>query len=117
MVYTNKIPGGCMRGIGNIQHNFAIGLGIDMLVEKLGMDPVEIAIKNYGHEWEPAPNKSVEAVLRTGCRAHRLEATPSAPAGPVFDGAKKRGMGFSANCTWHAAWQERCAAGCRSRSS
>ena len=24
----------------------------------------------------------------------------------MFEGAKKRGMGFSGNCTWHAAWQE-----------
>jgi xanthine dehydrogenase molybdenum-binding subunit len=31
VVYTNKIPSGCLRSIGTIQHNFAMGLGIDML--------------------------------------------------------------------------------------
>ncbi len=106
VVYTNKVPGGCMRGIGNIQHNFAMGLGIDMLGEELGIDPVEIAIKNYGHEWEPAPNKSVEAVLRTGAERIGWKDRHPAGKGPVYDGARKRGMGFSGNCTWHAAWQE-----------
>ena len=106
VTYTNKVPGGCMRGIGNIQHNFAMGLGIDMLGEKLGMDPLEIAIKNYGHGWEPAPNKSVEAVLRTGAERMGWKDRHAAGQGPVYEGAKRRGIGFSGNCTWHAVWQE-----------
>lgn len=106
VVYTNKIPSGCMRGIGNIQHNFAIGLAIDMLGERLGIDPVEIAIKNFGHEWEPAPNKSVEAVIRTGAERIGWKDRHPAGEGPVYDGDKKRGVGFSSNCTWHSAWQE-----------
>jgi CO/xanthine dehydrogenase Mo-binding subunit len=106
VVYTNKVPGGCMRGIGNIQHNFAVGLAVDMLGEKLGLDPVEIAIKNFGHEWEPAPNRSVEAVLRTGAERIGWERRHPAGAGPVYGDGTMRGLGFSANCTWHAAWQE-----------
>ena len=107
VVYTNKIPGGCMRGIGNIQHNFAMGLGIDMLGEKLGIDPVEIAIKNYGHEWEAgAQQERGGRVPQPGPSASAGSDRHPAGQGPVFEGAKKRGLGFSGNCTWHAAWQE-----------
>ena len=106
VVYTNKVPGGCMRGIGNIQHNFAIGLALDMLGEKLGQDPVELAIKNFGHEWEPAPNRSVEAVLRTGAERIGWGERHAAGQGSTYEDGKKRGLGFSSNCTWHSAWQE-----------
>jgi CO/xanthine dehydrogenase Mo-binding subunit/NADPH-dependent glutamate synthase beta subunit-like oxidoreductase len=65
-VYTNTIPGGCMRGIGNSQLNMALGLMVDELAEKLGLDPIEVALKNFSHEWEEPPNKSLTAVLRAG---------------------------------------------------
>ena len=69
MVYTNSIPGGCMRGIGNIQLNFALGLAIDVLAERLDLDPIEVASGNFGHEWETLPSASLEAVLREGAAA------------------------------------------------
>ncbi len=38
-VYTNSIPGGCMRGIGNIQFNMAMGLAVDELGREAGHGP------------------------------------------------------------------------------
>jgi len=50
-VYTNHIPGCMMRGVGNSQFNFIFGGVVDALAEKLGMDPIDLAIQNFGHAW------------------------------------------------------------------
>jgi CO/xanthine dehydrogenase Mo-binding subunit len=105
-IYTNTIPGGVKRGIGNNEINLAFGQILDMLGEKLGMDPVEIARKNCGHEWGPAPDASVTAVLREGAAKIGWERRTPPPADPIAGPAKKRGIGFSIHNTWHAAWQE-----------
>ncbi len=41
LVYTNDAPGGAARGAGPPQTAFALESAIDMLAEKLGMDPLE----------------------------------------------------------------------------
>ncbi|MCC6190893.1 MAG: xanthine dehydrogenase family protein [Anaerolineales bacterium] len=46
-VYTNKAPGCAMQGFGNPQATFAMESLMDELAEKLGMDPVELRLKNY----------------------------------------------------------------------
>jgi len=40
VVYTNHTSAGAYRGYGAIQGNFAVESAIDMLCEKLGMDPI-----------------------------------------------------------------------------
>ncbi|MBO8160332.1 MAG: molybdopterin-dependent oxidoreductase [Thermosipho sp. (in: Bacteria)] len=55
VVYTNKVPAGAFRGYGAIQGNFALESTIDMLAEKLGMDPVEFRKKNMIAEGETSP--------------------------------------------------------------
>jgi xanthine dehydrogenase molybdenum-binding subunit len=46
-VYTNKAPSCAMQGFGNPQVTFAVEQLIDILAEKLGMDPIELRKKNY----------------------------------------------------------------------
>ncbi len=46
-VYTNKAPSCAMQGFGNPQITFAAEQLMDMLAEKLGMDPIELRLKNY----------------------------------------------------------------------
>ncbi len=46
LVYTNKIPTSAFRGFGNPQSHFAVESMMDILAEKLGMDPVEIRLSN-----------------------------------------------------------------------
>jgi xanthine dehydrogenase molybdenum-binding subunit len=46
-VYTNKAPGCAMQGFGNPQATLAVESLIDELAEKLGMDPIELRLKNY----------------------------------------------------------------------
>jgi xanthine dehydrogenase molybdenum-binding subunit len=46
-VYTNKVPTCAMQGYGAPQVTFGVEATMDMLAEKLGMDPIELRIKNY----------------------------------------------------------------------
>ena len=46
-VYTNKAPSCAMQGFGNPQVTFAVESLMDELAEKLGMDPLELRLKNY----------------------------------------------------------------------
>lgn len=44
--YTNKTPAGAFRGYGTVQGGYALESTVNELAEKLGIDPVEIRIKN-----------------------------------------------------------------------
>lgn len=46
-VYTNKAPSCAMQGFGNPQVTFAAESLMDELAEKLGIDPLELRLKNY----------------------------------------------------------------------
>ncbi|MEW5724759.1 MAG: molybdopterin cofactor-binding domain-containing protein [Thermodesulfobacteriota bacterium] len=106
VVYTNRIPGSCMRGIGNNQINLAFGQAVDALAEKLGLDPVEVTLKNFGNEWCPMPDQSLAAVVTEGARRIGWSRRRPPGQGPLIEGRKKRGLGFSIHNSWHAAWQE-----------
>lgn len=107
-VYTNKLPACMMRGVGNSQFNLIFGHMVDLLAEKLDMDPIDLCIKNFGHEWEKLPDKSLTQVLKQGAEKigwkKKRNAKPG--QGPVYAKSKKRGVGFSLHPAWHAEWQE-----------
>jgi xanthine dehydrogenase molybdenum-binding subunit len=76
-VYTNKVPSCAMRGYGNPQTTWAVESMMDELAEALGIDPLELRIKNYVGKgdifWGQGPTvKSViqscgvEEILRRG---------------------------------------------------
>ncbi|MBW2618778.1 MAG: xanthine dehydrogenase family protein molybdopterin-binding subunit, partial [Deltaproteobacteria bacterium] len=104
--YTNKIPGGMMRCTGNIQFNLPLGIGVDMLAEKLKMDPLDLTLKNFGHKWGGLPDESLAACLREGAQRIGWERRGAPGQGPVYEGAKRRGLGFSFHNGWHAEWEE-----------
>jgi CO/xanthine dehydrogenase Mo-binding subunit len=54
-VYTNKHFGGPFRGYGNPQATFAIESQLDSIANLIGMDPVEIRIKNANQPGETTP--------------------------------------------------------------
>jgi xanthine dehydrogenase molybdenum-binding subunit len=104
-VYTNSIPTCVMRGIGNVQLNLNLSTLVDELAEKLGMDPIEVVLKNFGCDAEPLPNKSLEAVLRECSARIGWKKRHKSGRGPIV-GGKKRGIGFSFHPGWHTEWQE-----------
>jgi len=46
VVYTNNPFGGAMRGLGNPQITFACETQISMIADRLGMNPIELRLKN-----------------------------------------------------------------------
>ena len=52
-VYTNKPVGGAMRGHGIPQARFAVERQLDLMADRLGLDPTEIRLKNSIHAGEP----------------------------------------------------------------
>ncbi|HHK67089.1 MAG TPA: xanthine dehydrogenase family protein molybdopterin-binding subunit, partial [Candidatus Acetothermia bacterium] len=46
-VYTNKAPSCAMQGFGNPQVTFAVESLIDELAERLGIDPIDLRLRNY----------------------------------------------------------------------
>lgn len=106
-VYTNKLPACMMRGVGNSQFNLIFGHVVDLLAEKLNMDPIDLCLKNFGHEGESLPDRSLTQVLRQGAEKIGWQEKRHRPGqGPTYDRVKKRGVGFSLHPAWHAEWQE-----------
>ena len=74
-VYTNKTPAGAMRGFGNPQAMFAIESVVDMIAEKLGMDPLELRLKNImkvGDPWclpYPCQSTGLAECIEKGARS------------------------------------------------
>lgn len=58
-VYTNQMTAGAMRGFGTPQGNAVVEPAIELMAEKLGMDPIELRKKNSTREntknWFPFP--------------------------------------------------------------
>ena len=52
LIYTNKTPTGSLRGFGNQQGTFAVESCIEQLSAKLGLDPLEVRLKNATHAGE-----------------------------------------------------------------
>ncbi len=52
-ISTNRVTGGCMRGVGGVTVGFAMEQLIDAAAEKLGMDPIEIRLKNHIRAGDP----------------------------------------------------------------
>ena len=51
-IYTNKPVGGAMRGHGIPQARFAVERQLDMIADRIGVDPAEIRLKNSIHAGE-----------------------------------------------------------------
>ncbi|HEY4221454.1 MAG TPA: xanthine dehydrogenase family protein molybdopterin-binding subunit, partial [Myxococcota bacterium] len=54
--YTNKPACGPKRGHGSVQPRFALEIHLDMLAEKVGLDPIELRRRNFAGENAPLVN-------------------------------------------------------------
>ncbi len=122
-VYTNNVPGAAFRGFGAPQALFMAEMQMDKLAEKLGMDPVEIRLKNALKDGDtlgvgtssPSPvtvTKCIEAasqkfgwVTKNDRRPPNIDPASSGPRSIV------RGHGFAAgfkNIGFSFGYQENC---------
>ena len=106
-VYTNSVPGGAFRGFGGPQGAFAAEMQVEKLAEKLGMDPVELRMKNMVrdgsimHTQAPLPSpvtmdRVAEECAKAGgwqktAQGWQLVNKQEQPAAPHL----KRGIGFA----------------------
>jgi xanthine dehydrogenase molybdenum-binding subunit len=100
-VYTNKVPSCAMQGFGNPQITFAVESLMDELADKLGMDPLELRLKNYvglgDPFWGQGPmvrslvqSDGVEQLLREGAKRIGWEGK-----GVGSSGRYRRGIGLA----------------------
>lgn len=104
LVYTNTVPGGAFRGFGNPPMDFALESHMDMLAEKLGMDPVELRLKNArrvgevsAHGWE------VKSCALTECIEKAAEAVRWKEKRAKRELNRKRPRGVGIGCMIHVS--------------
>jgi CO/xanthine dehydrogenase Mo-binding subunit len=115
-VYTNNIPSAAFRGFGAPQALFMAECQMNKLAEKLGMDPVELRLKNALRDGltlavgTPAPGPvSVPQVIEAAARKFGWSQKPARQERP--SSAVKRGRGFAAgfkNVGFSFGYQENC---------
>ena len=97
LVYTNNLTAGSFRGFGNPQVHFAAESHIDLLAEKLGVDPIDLRLKNVLRSGSTTATGQVldgpvsleECLLKVADR-FKLNPKQRTPQGRV-----KRGRGFA----------------------
>ena len=65
-VLTNKCPGAAYRGVGTVQGIFVIERVMDMLADKLGLDPADVRMKNFIRPQDQPFNTSAGRLYDSG---------------------------------------------------
>jgi xanthine dehydrogenase D subunit len=85
--YTNNPPCGAMRGFGSVQTAFAVEAMMDKLADAVGLDPVELRVRNGYHEGARAPTGQViDSAAPVAELVQRLQALPLPRARSAGDG-------------------------------
>lgn len=95
LIYTNKVPTGQYRAYGNQAANFASESLMDMAAKKLGMDPLELRLKNCTQ----AGDVTVHGLQIKSCA---LADCLRAAAAEIGWGDKKEGRGYGISAAIHA---------------
>ena len=98
-VFTNKSPCGALRGYGNPQMNFAQESQMDIIAEKLRMDPLEFRLKNYRKlgEIDPVLNEEIRSNGLKECleKGAKSSGWQKKRCQKPAKGTRKRGIGLS----------------------
>jgi len=107
-MYTHKPEGGAMRCVGHPMPQFAQETHMDLIADKLGMDPVDFRIKNYARLEDgdqdrklPFSTNGMEECIRKGAEAigwKQKWQKPGSTPGPV-----KKGLGMAIHNCRHGA--------------
>ena len=99
-VYTNKPVGGAFRGFGVAQTTWAVESQMDVIAERLGLDPLEVRLRNLLKDGELNPEKYLmDAVgsLPTVRKAAELIEWDK-PAAPAISPTARRAKGIAIGC-------------------
>ena len=92
VAFTNNPPCGAMRGFGAVQACFAYESQMDELARRLGLDPVQVRIRNAMTEGSVMPTGQVIDSAAPVAELLRLVSAaplPPGPAGPEHGGAAR----------------------------
>lgn len=116
-VYTNHVPGAAFRGFGAPQALFMAESQLNKIAEKLGMDPVEIRLKNALKDGDtlgvgtPAPNPvSITECIEAARDSFKWKKTTKRSPKTAKNGLV-RGRGFAAgfkNVGFSFGYKENC---------
>ncbi|MBI4318114.1 MAG: molybdopterin-dependent oxidoreductase [Chloroflexi bacterium] len=100
-VYTNNPIRGPQRGHGAPQMRFAVDSQLEMIAEELGLDPVEVMLRNARDPGEVIPSigDTLHSCGTKDCIRGAAEVSgwkEKRTSGSSGDGTKKRGIGMSA---------------------
>ncbi len=105
VVYTNNLPGGAFRGFGAPQGAFFAENQINRLAEKLGMDPVELRMRNLMDDDTLLPTNTrlpkgvtVKQVTEACAKVsgwQKMDDGWQKPPSPKDDDVVKRGLGIA----------------------
>ena len=107
VAYTNNPPCGAMRGFGAVQTCFAYEAQMDRLAWALGMDPVDLRVRNAMREGDAAlpTGQEIGGPVPVAELLERLRALPLPAASPILPGGVcgstrgegvRRGVGYAA---------------------
>ena len=86
-VYTNNPPCGAMRGFGAVQACFGYESQMDKLAARLGLDPVDLRIRNAMHEGSAMPTgQVVDSAAPVAELLRRVHGRPLPPAAAAAGG-------------------------------
>ena len=92
-VYTNNPPCGAMRGFGAVQACFGYESQMDRLADRLGMDPVELRIRNAMQEGSVLPTgQRVDSPAPVAELLRRVRDAPMPPPNGRPDGSGGAGV-------------------------
>lgn len=101
-VLTNKVSVGALRAPGAHNATFAIESHMDMMAAQLGLDPLEVRLKNAVQEGDPLPSgqtypriglrQCLEAIAGSEVWQRRNRAAPGERAA---EGRRRRGFGLA----------------------
>ena len=97
-VYTNTVPAGAFRGFGGPQVAFAYESHIDMIAERLGVDPFELRMKNLLDQGESFSlgDTPIDCDLKAGLKnVAQAIGWDARPNGQQNSGSKRIGIGIA----------------------
>ncbi|MDP2661450.1 MAG: xanthine dehydrogenase family protein molybdopterin-binding subunit, partial [Dehalococcoidia bacterium] len=95
-VYTNNIRAGAVRGFGQPEISFPSEAQIDMIAERLGMDPLELRLQNAVEEGDTT---NAGRVLRSVSLKQCIEAVAEKADWKAKRANKVAGRGLGLGCT------------------
>jgi xanthine dehydrogenase D subunit len=94
--YTNNPPCGAMRGFGAVQACFAYESQMDKLAAAVGLDPVEVRVRNALSTGDRLPTgQLVDGPAPVADLLRRVEVAPPAPCDVEDDRSLPGGSGFT----------------------